>query len=348
VAVVVALGLAPRVVLADDDQGSPDAGVPATDDAPAPNPAEARRWMAAGDSLMKKGDSFARRGKTADAQSQYERALLSYTKAFELSTNPQLYYAIAVAEERLGKQADALVHYRRVTQLVTTNPELVELATQRLGALSAKLGLFTATVEPAGAVLSIDGNPIGTAPMEEPAVLVPGTYTLVVTADGYHPLEIKLEIEAGSESVRTFKLESVAVMFEKPKEAPRPVSEADRPRRPSRLVLWIGGGVTLALAGVATTTGALALTRHNTFVDPAASPAARDSARKSGKTLSVATDVCLIGAVAAAAFTTYWYFGVHRPRLRSFHRKTEEQRGEVAVIPWIQSSTGGVAVAVTY
>src|SRR5687767_4380156 len=59
---------------------APDAGAPAP-----PDPREAKRWLDAGDTLMKAGDKLARRGKTDEATSEYERALISYQKAQEIS-----------------------------------------------------------------------------------------------------------------------------------------------------------------------------------------------------------------------------------------------------------------------
>jgi len=337
----------------DEGPGAPDADA----DRPSPDPKEAKRWMNAGDTLIKRGDQLARRNKAAEAQSQYERALVSYQKALELTGNVQVYYAIAAAEEKLGKQTDALLHYRKVAVQVTDNPQLVELATGRLAALSQDVGLFTATIDPAGAELAIDGTSIGTSPMPEPVVLQPGTYSLQISADGYQPLEVKLEIEAGSESERTFKLEPIAVVFEKPKEAPRPVVRKVIPP-PSTALLWIGGTAALVFTGVATTTGVVALSKHNTFKDPQSTQAERDAARDSGKKLSLATDLCLIGAVVAAGFTTYYYFSVYRPKARAHRRKPADRRAragqeresgpKVVVAPWVQPSIGGLAVAVTY
>jgi hypothetical protein len=326
---------------AQPDDGSPDdaGGV-------APKPEDAKRWMAAGDTLIKKGDQLAKKGKASEAQSQYERALLSYQKALEASGNAQVYYAIAAAEEKLGRPRDALLHYRKVTLEVTGNAKLLELANERLGALSMEVGLFTASVDPEGADLAIDGTSVGKAPMTEPIVLDPGTYTLVITADGYQPLEVKLAIEGGSESERSFKLDPVPVVFEKPKEAPRKVVAKPAASKPSSTAVWVGGISTIALTAVATTTGLLALGKHKDFEDETKNPSVREDARVAGKRLALVTDLCTIGAVIGAAYTTYYYFGVYRPRMRKFRKPME--RREVTVAPWIESTIGGVSIGVTY
>jgi tetratricopeptide (TPR) repeat protein len=336
--------VAPGAARADDPEPPPE------DTAPGdmkPDPKEAKRWMTAGDTLIKRGDQLARRGKTTDAQSQYERALVSYQKAFELTNNPQVYFAIAAAEEKLGKQVDALLHYRKVVLHVSGNLQLVEAATQRLAALSQDVGLLIARVDPEGAQLELDGAVIGTAPLAEPAVLQPGEYTLRISADGHQPLEVRLRIDAGSESERTFKLEPIPVVFDAPKEAPRPVKKKVIPS-PSTLPLWLGGVLAVGFTGVATTTGILAVGEHDTFRDPNVDEPTRDAARDRGKKLSLATDLCALGAVAATGFTLYWYFGVYRPARRAHRRNAAETEPKIAVVPWVEPSIGGAALAVTY
>jgi hypothetical protein len=341
--------VATLVVAAPSIARAGDGDAPAGD-APAPaDPKEAKRWMNAGDTLIKAGDKLARKGKAAEAQSQYERALTSYQRAYELTGNPQVFYAIAAAEEKLGRQVDALLHYRRVTLEVAANPQLVELATQRLAALSADVGLFTAIVVPGGADLVLDDKPIGKAPMTEPLVLQPGTYKLSISADGFQPVEQEITIDAGSESQRTFELEPVPVVFEKPKEAPRPVVRKIVPA-PSSVPLWIAGTLAIGLTATGTITGVVAFKKHNTFADPETDEVAREDARKSGKRLSLVTDICLGGAIVATAFTAYWYFKVYRPKA-SAHRRSREkpiQEAKVTVAPWVQPSIGGVTFAVTY
>lgn len=341
-ALALALVAAPVAAQPDDNPPPDDNG----GDTGTPKPEDAKRWMAAGDTLIKKGDYLTKKGKTADAQSQYERALIAYQKALEASGNAQLYYAIATAEEKLGKTKDAVLHYRKVTVEVTANAKLVELANQRLGELAMNVGLFTATTDPSEADLSLDGSPIGKTPMADPIVLDPGNYTLVISAEGYQPLEIKLAIEAGSESERTFKLDPVPVVFEKPKVAPKKVIPPKPPERPSTVPVWIGGTTTLGFTAVATVTGLLALSKHKTFLDGGKPAAAREAARKSGKKLAVATDLCAIGAVLAAGFTVYWYFGQYRPKARKFRKPAEHP--DVTVMPWIEPTIGGLAIGVTY
>jgi tetratricopeptide (TPR) repeat protein len=330
--------------IAQPDEPTPEPD-PGDGDAPAtPDPKEAKRWLDAGDTLIKGGDKLARKGKADEAMSQYERALVSYQKAQELSGNPQVFFAIGAAYEKLGKQPEALLAYRKVTLQVQDKPQLVELATARMIELGQSVGLVTAKVEPRGANLLLDGEPIGEAPLPDPLVLNPGSYTLTIVADGYQPLEVKLDIEAGSESERTFKLEPVPVVFGEVKDAPPPDPSKRPPSPPSKVLLWGSAGAALVLAGVAATTGVMALSRNSTFEDPMSSEDEREAAKSSGKKLAVTSDVCLVGAVLAAGFTTYYYFRVYKPR----NKRIQESRSKAAVVPWVQPTAGGLSFAVTY
>jgi tetratricopeptide (TPR) repeat protein len=325
------------------------AAQPEAPEQPAPDgardPKEAKRWLDAGDTLIKGGDKLARRGKTEEATSQYERALIAYQKAQELSGSAQVFFAIGAAYEKLGKSAEALLAYRKVTLQVSDKPQLVEIATQRMAELAQTVGLFTANVQPAGADLLLDGEPIGEAPLGEPLVLAPGSYQLAIVADGYQPLEVKIQIDAGSESERTFKLEPVPVVFGQVKDAPPPGPKHRPPPKANKTLVWVGAGTTVTLLGVAVATGALALSRNSTFEDPMSTQDERDRAEASGRRLALASDVCLAGAVLAAGFTTYYYLSVYKPRAR---REARESRAKAAIVPWVQRTAGGVSFAVTY
>jgi len=285
-----------------------------------------------------------RRGQTASARSSYERARDAYQQALNLTDTPELHYWVGLAEEKAGNVRDAYGHYRKVTALADGNARFAALAADRLRVVSKAVGLFSPTVEPAGASLTLDGKPVGDVPLTEPIVLLPGTYTFVLSAEGYQPLEGELVILGGSEVRQTYHLEPIPIVFEVPREAPRDMPRADsRPKQPSTAVLWIGAGATLALAGVATTTGILALTRHRVVEDGMRPLGDRQTARSEGKQLSLATDLCLVGTGVVAASTLYYYFGVYRPRLRK-----AEAAGNWAVSPWIERRSGGIAVTVTY
>ncbi|HEY0481565.1 MAG TPA: hypothetical protein VGD37_28810, partial [Kofleriaceae bacterium] len=152
--------------------------------APAKDARLARKWLAAAQQLMQKGSYFAARNRPDDARPQFENAVTAYQKAIEAGDDPNLYLELANAEDRLGKLVDAVRHLRHLTGATGAagaagaRPEVVRKARARLDELLTKVGLVTLTIAPPGASITLGGAELGTAPLTEPLVLIPGTYTL--------------------------------------------------------------------------------------------------------------------------------------------------------------------------
>jgi len=339
-------------------------------DAPAPvepDPAakaEAKKLLAGGDTFFKKGDYQKRKKRPADAKAQYERALAAYTKAYELVPNPKILFPIASAEQELERWVDAATHYRQfLAQATDADAKLRADAEQRLETVKLSIGVLALAITPEGAQVALDGNPVGTAPLAEPLFVAPGEYTLSITADGYHPFEQKVTIEAGSESERTFDLEQVKVIIEPPR--PPPVREVPPPpEAPSKLVLYVGGGLTVAMLGGTVATGLIAVGKSDTFHDETKSARTREDARTSGKNLALVSDALLAGTVVAAGVTAYYYLKIYKPKTTAHARELKEYREsnelsrrddrgsrevtrempKVLVAPWVQADAGGLAI----
>jgi hypothetical protein len=342
----------------DGEPPIPDLGPP--DDGPAPpvepDPAmkaAAKKLLDGGDGFLKKGDYYAKRKKQDKAVIEYERSLAAYQKAFELIGNPKIYYPIATAEEKLGRWLDAAIHLRRfLTSSGEIDAKLQADAEARLETIKLNLGVLALNVQPEGAQVSIDGNVIGTAPLPEPLFLAPGEYALAISADGYKPMEQQLTIEAGSESERAIELESAAVIIDAPVRPPPPPEPPPQPPAPSKMVLYVAGGATLALFAGATTTGILAMGKNSTFKDDPESSAG-EAARTSGKNLALLTDGLIIGTVVAGGLAAYYYTKIYKPRRREYNQKLEDRRNgamvrvrrpegpKVIVTPWVQGDGGG-------
>ena len=108
----------------------------------------------------------------------------------------------------------------------------------------------------------------------------------------------------------------------------------------SKRWLWVGGGVTIALAGVATTSGILASKRHGVFTAPGSTDDERADARSSWRTLAFITDLTIGATLVAAGVTTYYYLTDYRPRAQGKVAGPER----TALTPWIAGDGAGVAV----
>jgi hypothetical protein len=323
---------------------------PAPASAPVAPPAKdarlARKWLAAAQQLMQKGNYFAARNRPDDARPQFENAVTAYQKAIEAGDDPNLYLELANAEDRLGKLVDAVRHLRHVTGAAGARPEVVRKAGARLDELLAKVGLVTLTIAPPGASITLGGAELGTAPLTEPLVLIPGTYTLSFQAAGYQPREAEIVVEPGTRTERAIDLEPVKVIFEP--VAPAAVvaaARAEASRTPSKLPLYLGAGIAGAAVIDAAIFGGLAIAQHATFTGASTSRLDREDARSNGRRFAVIADVSLAVAVVASGFTAYWYFQHYRQPRTSDDRRSRPVDAKLGVVPWVQSQSGGAALA---
>lgn len=322
------------------------------------DPKAARKWLTAGQQLVQKGDYLARKQKHDDAKAQYANAVTAFEKSIEVGDDLNTYYLLADAEDKLGKHDLAAKHYRVVLKAQSgIRPDVLKKATAKFDEVSTKVGMVTLTVAPEGATISLGGTEVGKAPMTEPLVLMPGTYTFSFAADGFQPKESELKVEAGSESERAIELDAVKIIVEPPEP-----NDLEQPQTPtvassrSRLPLYIGGGLTIAAVGVATATGLLALGQHNTYTGATSTASERADAKTKGERFALISDAAMIGGVVAAGFTAYWYFVKYRPSKRnSSAERTDSVAGrararreavatKVDVAPWVQSDASGLTV----
>lgn len=305
------------------------------------DPKVAKKWMQAAHTLMQKGDQLTKQGKTAEAKTSYENAATAYGKAIEAGDDLSLHLQLALAHEKAGDLAAAMKHARVVIAAQGIKPDVAKKAQAKLDDLSMKVGLVTLTIEPDGTAVLIDGKQVGEAPLVEPLVFTPGTHVVAFSAVGFQPKDLELKIEAGSESERKVVLEPVPIVT-KQVQPEEEVEEAPPPApRPSLMPIYVGGGATLGLAMIATVTGIIAVGKHGAYED-SVSPTERADLRSSGKTLALVTDLCLVGAIGAAAFTTYWYMVKYRP-VASALAEREARGPKVDVVPWVQLDAGGLA-----
>ncbi len=337
-------------------QPADEGGAPAADAAPARDPKAVKKWQLAGQQLVGKGDARARARRADEARTHYENAVTAFEKALEAGGEADTRALLADALDKLGKHDLAVKHYRLVVSAgAGVRPDVLKKATARLDELAMEVGIVTLKVRPEGALITLAGVEVGKAPLAEPLVLLPGTYTVGLQAEGFQPREVELNVEAGSESERTIELEAVKLVVEPP-PAPAAAPVA-RPRpRPSRLPLYVGGAAGGTLLGVATVTGLLALGRHGTFTASDSTPDERADAKSSGQTLALVTDLALVGGLAAGGFTAYWYLVKYRPALqKGTERRPAVSRGgrgrqdaaqstKVDVIPWVQSGASGLTL----
>ena len=302
---------------------------------------QARYLLNLGDKYMREGDVLAggsRKNKESLAQRKYELALAAYEQAFDVFSKPKIYFAIAAAEERLGRDMDAVRHYVQLLQEATSlKPALKEEVQRRIAGFRDRLVFLHIDAEPKGARITVDGGEVGIAPLTEPIFLVPGEHRLVIAAKGHRPVEVTEDFAVG-EQKREYQLERVLVTK---RREPRGITLDG----PSKTPLYIGLVATGALVLGAGVTGLVALGKHGIFSDDTLEPDVREDARASGQTFSRITDVQLILAILSGGYTAYYYYGVYKPKRRRY----ESRRGLEAIVPFSsEGGVGGVAAMGTF
>ena len=328
------------------------------DDAPK---AEARKLLERGDRHMRRGDRHHRRGRDEGATRSYQRALESYEKAYDLVPNPGIFFAIAGAEEKLGRWLDAIEHYRKLAREADSEV-LRKQGAQRIAALERHVAVVTFVVQPAGAEISIDRELQGQAPLEGPVYLEPGDYRITVTAPGYTPYEAEITVEVGKQDERVIELSKPPVIFKKPKPMVLARSEDQGgagskalSAPPSKAAVVVGATLTGALLAGAAASGYIAVSKHRTFQDAATGEDERAAAGETGKTMALVTDGLLAGALVVGAYTTYRYFLVFRPARAAYEsehraagrlppgRSMRATRRSLWAMPYIAPTGGGLA-----
>ncbi|HUS28661.1 MAG TPA: PEGA domain-containing protein [Kofleriaceae bacterium] len=331
---------------------APPADTPPADQPIVKDPKVAKKWLQAGDLLMKNGDKLAKQNKLDEAKVQYTNAVTAYQKAMEASDDVAavpLNWQLANAEDKAGDTPSALKHMKLVVDAQGMKPDLVKKAQAKLDEMSMKVGVLTLTVAPDGTQISINGKQVGEAPMTEPLVLMPGAITVSFSAVGYQPKDVEFKIEAGSESERKIALEAVPIVTKPVDNDIGPEPEPDKPKQKNPMIpVYIGAGATGALLLTATITGIIAVGDHATYVDPKASNSERADAQSGGRTMAHITDICLVGMIGAAAFTSYWYLYKVRPQQQAMAERQAARRrpasnpSKVGVVPWVEPQAGGL------
>jgi len=335
-------------VTGDKPPGDAPADAPPPVDAPVvKDPKVVKTWLQAADTLVKKGDLLTKQGKAAEAKTSYDNAVTAYQKAIEASDDgTAIQLQLATALEKAGDAAGAMKALKPVIAQ-TAKPDLAKKAQTKLDDLSMKIGLVTLAITPEGTAVSIAGKQIGEAPLTEPLILLPGKHVVSLSAVGFQPKDIELKIEAGSESERKIELEPMSMVTTKPEAGEGEAQPAgpSEPTTPSLMPIYVGGGAAIGLLVIGTVTGIAAIGKHGQY-DDSASESERKDLRSSGKTLALVTDLCIVGAIGAAAFTTYWYMYKYRPVAKALAerqamRHPKGAAPKVEVVPWVQPDAGG-------
>jgi hypothetical protein len=308
---------------------------------------EARRRFTAGVALLKDPEG-----------PRYEEAYREFKAAYAASASYKILGNLGLCAMKLERDDEAIDAYEKYLAEGKDLPP-AEQQQVRSDLATLKTGVAHVMVEsdPPGARIFDErvpnrGERVLTTygPLDQPTKLGlhQGTHEMVAKLEGYPDQSWNIDALGGQD------LPAHKFAFAKPVvAAPPPVAEVPPPAaapapapvvtsRPITGVVWAGVAVTGALTVATVVTGALALSKHSDYVsaNTGADPSKAQSIRDTGETLNRITDVCLAGAVVAAAVTTILFVG--RPTLES---PAPAQMGKrFDVVPTVGTGGGGLAI----
>ena len=133
-------------------------------------------------------------------EGKFAEALAEFQQAYKISPHPLVLYNMAGCYRELSRYDEAVKAYR---QFLDEGPgkapeaRLADAQTE-LNGIYALVGRVTVAVEPpTGASLFLDGQPLGTLPLDMPLIVSPGVHKLLARAPGRADVEREIRVTGG-------------------------------------------------------------------------------------------------------------------------------------------------------
>jgi len=139
------------------------------------------------------------RGQSAYSQGDYDAAIASWTRAYELDPRPLLQFNLSQAYERLGRIEDAIRALELYLERADPSDEHQADARARVSSLRERLSRTSLRIVggPEGATITVDGEDRGRTPRPDPIQVSPGSHRIVVTAPGQTTFNSTVVVPAG-------------------------------------------------------------------------------------------------------------------------------------------------------
>jgi hypothetical protein len=284
---------------------------------------------------------------------RYEEAYRAFKAAYALSPSYKILGNLGLCAMKLERDDEAIASYEKYLAegKDLTRPEVQQI-TSDLATLRSSVAHVVVESDPPGAEIidvrvPVRGervlNSYGTAAQSTKLGLHEGSHQVTARLDGYRDQTWDVEVAGGKDLpphkfVFTKEAPATSMNMYAPSSPPIVIS------RPVPARVWIGVAATGALAVAAGVTGLLAIGKHSDFdnENDGQHLAAAQDTKNAGQTLNLVNDICLGGAVVAAAVTTVLY--VTRPTVEttgSAYAKPTAKRG-VVVVPGVARSGAGL------
>lgn len=198
-----------------------------------PEQAQADRYFKSGVQLFK--------------ESKFAEALAEFTRAYEIAPHPLVLYNIAGCHRELSHYGEAVSFYERFLAEGKGQVPAARLtaAQTELDGILARIARVTVTVNPDGANLSVDGNPVGTL-VKMPLILSPGEHRIEASAAGRKTVERTIKVASSDELTVELSLDPLPTEKE---DAARLVEHPVVNAKPKRFAVGAAFGTNLMRAG---------------------------------------------------------------------------------------------------
>src|SRR6187431_755516 len=286
-------------------------------------------------------------GEKAYAAGDFSAAYTGFSKANDLIPSAQASYWATKSLDQGGKSDDAINGY----EALLADPNSSKIgedkladARARLAALKASLvGEVTVSTAAPGAVLLVDGAP-QTGPLPAVLKLSPGPHKLTLSAEGYEPKELDLQVQAGTKVQQSIEM----VPKTPPPVAPVAVAAVVAPPPPppekhSKVPAYVTLGIAAGGAIVGTVFGIKALNSKSEFDNNPTTEHADDTERNA-LIADMAFGVALTLGVTGIVLLTS-NDDADAPKAAKLHTPP---KGTFRVLPYVGRESGGAAARLTF
>ncbi|MRG97432.1 PEGA domain-containing protein [Polyangium spumosum] len=250
----------------------------------------------------------------ADA-GDWAQADVEFAAAWDVKPHYKIAWARGGAKIELGKYREATAQLeaclREGTKMTKAERKQVE---ELLAEARAKLVKLHIRLSVPGAEIRVDGEPVGTSPLEADVIVDPGQRSIAATKPGVKFVPVTLSVSPGQAM-------NVDIEVEPPPPAPLPVKkDAAKPAEGGGWKPWVvGAGTAVAVTGIGTGAAILALTPAESW----------DENMKWAMTSFAVGGTAAIGAIIVGA-------------LWATEKKPAAQRSAVWVAPVVSGRENGV------
>jgi hypothetical protein len=264
-------------------------------------------------------EQFFRDGRAAFKRGEWEKARAMFAESQRLDPAPGTLVNLALAEEKLGKLANAWEHARAAQEGLPQSDDRAAVAKKLYEDLEARLPRLTLRSEkplPDGTKIAIDDTELSTATLGVSLPEDPGPHKIVIRAPGHKDMQMSVTLAEKQRETYTVQLGEIsatpvtdAVPVDKnDRDRDKRDRDGDRDKRddgahetsPLRTLGWVlagTGGAGLIVGGVF---GALTIDKKNT-VDQHCTPTCDGpglDASRDGKTFSTVSTVSFVAGGA--------------------------------------------------